>query len=55
MWDVSGTKWEEYDHGKGLRTPTFSCAGVHGLYLKFYPKGRTNEREPRVCQLHDSR
>jgi len=39
VWDVSGTRWEEYDKGTKLTSPTFSCAGVDGLHVEFYPEG----------------
>jgi hypothetical protein len=60
VWDVSGTRWKEYAKGQKLESPTFSCAGVHGLYVEFYPKGR--KRSPpgkgkvvlRIAPEHDT-
>ena len=51
VWDVSGTEWEEYDKGKVLKSPPFSCAGVHGLYIQFYPKGK-DKSQPNCASLH---
>jgi len=41
VWDVSGTEWARYPAGKCLESPSFSCAGVDGLGVKFYPQGNT--------------
>ena len=38
-WDVSGIDWSKYPKGKVLRSEDFSCGGVDGLFLEFYPKG----------------
>ena len=45
VWDVSGTRWEEYGRGKKLTSPTFSCAGVDGLYMTFYPVGDLSKKD----------
>ena len=39
VWDVSSTEWARYPAGKCLESPRFSCAGVDGLGLMFYPQG----------------
>ena len=38
-WDVSSTEWARYPAGKCLESPRFSCAGLDGLGLMFYPQG----------------
>ena len=43
VWNVSGTRWEGYAKDQKLESRPFSCAGVHGLYLRFYPKGKGKE------------
>jgi len=39
VWDVSSTEWARYPAGKCLESPRFSCAGVDGLGVRFYPQG----------------
>jgi hypothetical protein len=43
VWNVSGTRWEGYAKDQKLESRPFSCAGVHGLYVRFYPKGKGKE------------
>jgi len=38
-WDVSKTNWDLYPSGTALTSPEFSCAGLDGLRIQFYPKG----------------
>jgi hypothetical protein len=39
VWDVSTTVWARYPAGNCLHSPRFSCAGLDGLGVRFYPQG----------------
>jgi len=43
VWDVSGIDWSLYPAVTALTSPTFTCGGLDGLYLKLFPKGRTKD------------
>ena len=55
VWDVSGIDWGLYPKGKALKSPTFSCGGLDGLYIQFFPNGNpaSGEGEGRVGLLSD--
>ena len=38
-WDVSATNWDLYPRGQYLTSPAFSCGGLDGLTMEFYPDG----------------
>ena len=39
VWNVSGIRWEGHAKDQKLESRPFSCAGVQGMYVRFYPKG----------------
>lgn len=41
-WDVSGTDWSRFPKGVALESAPFSCGGLDGLSLRFYPQGASS-------------
>jgi len=51
-WDVSGTNWDLYPNGQYLTSPAFSCGGLDGLTMNFYPNGLSAKHQQGVLFIY---